>query len=102
MVLYGAIEAYLREFDHHLRFIVRTQGLSLKNTALAILPGGLTSYRNSFVVIPLQNTRNQVVYHFEIKLTISSIVQTWSLTPAAIAGVLGYGLANVLCGRAKL
>ena len=58
MVLYGAIEAYLRGFDHHLRFIVGIQGLSLKNTALAILQGGQTSYRNSFVVTPLQNTRN--------------------------------------------
>ena len=44
-----------------------------------------------------------VVYHFEsASFTISPIAQMWALTPAAIAGVVGYGLANVLWGLAKL
>lgn len=36
------------------------------------------------------------MYHFEIKLTKSSIDQVRLLTPAAIAGVIGYGIASVL------
>ena len=37
----------------------------------------------------VKSTDNWAVYHFDFKLTISSIVQIWSLTPATIAGVLG-------------
>jgi len=49
--------------------------------------------------MPTENARLGFPY---FKLTISSIVQMWLVNPAAIAGVLGYGLASVLCGREKM
>ena len=44
-----------------------------------------------------KSTRDAVANQREsASFKISSIVQTWSLIPDAIAGVLGYGLASVL------
>lgn len=37
--------------------------------------------------LQVRNQENLLVYHFEIKLTVSSFDHTWSATPAVIGGV---------------